>query len=78
MSKDRKLNLIFIKAAEGKRIKDPITFQLLAPEGEYKPHSTFWARRLMEQDVIECAPALEQAELPLEQADSKKSKKGKE
>lgn len=64
MSKDRKLNEIFVKAAPGMRIKDPITLHLLSEQGEYKPHSTFWARRLMDGDVVQCeppaAPALEQ------------------
>lgn len=43
-------------AVTGAIVRDPLTAQPLAAEGEFKPRSTFWLRRLREGGVIE-APA---------------------
>lgn len=51
--KPRERRKIFIKPADGLRIKDPETFQVLAKEGEYKTHSTYWQRRILDGDVLE-------------------------
>ncbi len=44
--------MLFLKAAPGRRVKDPDTLQLLAPNGEWKPETSYWHRRLIEEDVI--------------------------
>jgi hypothetical protein len=46
-------DMIFLKAAPGRRVRDDHTLQLLAPDGEWKPRSTYWMRRLRDADVIE-------------------------
>ncbi|EJB0095757.1 TPA: DUF2635 domain-containing protein [Escherichia coli] len=45
--------MLKIKPAEGKTIRDPLTMELLAPEGEEKPRNSFWIRRLVAGDVVE-------------------------
>lgn len=44
---------MFVIPAPGLRVLDPITHQPLAAEGEEKPRSTHWLRRLREGDVRE-------------------------
>ena len=43
---------IFIAAAPGMRVKDPYTLQVLAPQGEWKPETTYWLRQLASGDVV--------------------------
>lgn len=43
---------IFIKPANGLRIKDPISKIPLSSEGETKPNSTYWRRKINAGDVI--------------------------
>lgn len=45
---------MFIKAAPGRLVRDPITMQKLAEGGEKKPRITYWNRRLRDGDVVEC------------------------
>lgn len=47
---------IFLKAAPGRRVKDPVSMRLLAEDGELKPKNVFWCRRLIDGDVIEAKP----------------------
>ncbi len=47
---------LFLQAAPGRRVKDPMTLRLLAEGGEYKPDNSFWRRRLRDEDVIEVKP----------------------
>ncbi|MDZ4900841.1 DUF2635 domain-containing protein [Escherichia coli] len=59
------MTTIFIKPAPGCLIRDPDTMKPLAQEGEEKPFTPFWCRRLNDGDVIvvekaaEAAPAAE-------------------
>jgi hypothetical protein len=46
------VKLIFVRPVEGRRVKDPFTFKVLAPEGEHKPDTSFWRRRLNDGDVV--------------------------
>ncbi|MBS4046186.1 MAG: DUF2635 domain-containing protein [Alphaproteobacteria bacterium] len=43
---------MFVKAAEGKRVRKE-SGGLLANDGEAVPRNTFWRRRLKDGDVIE-------------------------
>ncbi len=47
------MTTIFIKPAPGCLIRDPDTTRPLAQEGEEKPFTPFWCRRLDDGDVIE-------------------------
>ncbi|HHZ4111631.1 TPA: DUF2635 domain-containing protein, partial [Escherichia coli] len=47
------MTTIFIKPAPGCLIRDPDTMRPLAQEGEEKPFTPFWCRRLDDGDVIE-------------------------
>jgi hypothetical protein len=40
-------------------VRDPHSRQPLKPEGEWKPKSTFWIRRLRDGDVIEVEPTVQ-------------------
>lgn len=42
----------FVKPAPGMRVKDPATLRVLALEGEEKPQTTYWLRRVVDGDVI--------------------------
>ncbi len=42
-----------IKPATEDKVRDPITKQHLAAEGEEKPRTTYWLRRLMAGEVVE-------------------------
>ena len=46
------MTTIFIKPAPGCLIRDPDTMKPLAQEGEEKPFTPFWCRRLNDGDVI--------------------------
>lgn len=47
------MNQIFVKPSPGLVVRDPINGQILAAEGEVKPRSTYWLRRLRDGDVQE-------------------------
>ena len=49
---DEQLQL-FVKPVEGRRVKDPVTMRVLAPDGEWKPAVSFWHRRVLEGDVTD-------------------------
>jgi len=38
----------------GLTVRDPLTKEALAVEGEAKPRDSYWLRRLDDGDVIEC------------------------
>ena len=42
-----------IKPAPGLKVRDPVTKQHLKEEGEQKPRTTFWLRRLAAGEVLE-------------------------
>ncbi len=48
---------MFIKPKAGLKVRDDVSLMHLAPEGEEKPESNYWVRRLTCGDVIACAPA---------------------
>lgn len=45
-----------IKPAEGRSVIDPVTKTLLSPDGEEKPETEFWLRRLRDGDVVPVDP----------------------
>jgi hypothetical protein len=51
----------FLKPAAGLIVRDPATGQPLAQDGEAKPDTTYWRRRLRDGDVLP-APAPEPAQ----------------
>jgi len=69
---------VFIKPAlitiEGEEVialvRDPESGEPLKPEGEWKPRSQFWARRIRDRDVIvsETSPAVEAVAVPVADA----------
>lgn len=44
---------LFIKPADGLIIRDPVSYQVLPPEGKKVKPSLFWRRRLKEGAVYE-------------------------
>ncbi len=44
---------MFVKPAEGRAVRDPDSRALLAAEGEEKPDTRFWRRRVRDKDVVE-------------------------
>jgi len=55
---------MFVKAAPERRVKDPYSLKLLAPEGEWKPREGYWTRRVLFGDCIECPPVEAKPEEP--------------
>lgn len=45
-------DVLKIKPAEGKAIRDPLTMQWLSRDGEEKPRNSYWLRRLADGDVV--------------------------
>lgn len=41
-------------------VPDPGNHQPLKPAGEWKEHTTYWARRIRDKDVEECEPPKEE------------------
>ncbi|ENU7298185.1 DUF2635 domain-containing protein, partial [Salmonella enterica] len=46
------MDKLYIKPAPGRAVRDPVTQQLLAADGEQKPRTPFWLRRLADGDVV--------------------------
>ena len=44
---------MFVKPCEGRAVRDPTTRALLAADGEEKPDTRFWRRRVRDKDVEE-------------------------
>ena len=44
---------MFVKPCEGRAVRDPTTRALLAVDGEEKPDTRFWRRRVRDKDVEE-------------------------
>jgi hypothetical protein len=42
---------VFVKPAEGRAVRDPVTYRLLKDEGETKPLDQYWQRRIRDADV---------------------------
>jgi hypothetical protein len=43
---------LFVVPAQGRTVRDPQTMEILPPEGDTVPKSTYWLRRLQDGDVI--------------------------
>ncbi len=50
---------MFVKPAEGRAVRDPDSRALLAAEGEEKPDTRFWRRRVRDKDVLEAERPVE-------------------
>ncbi|EJD1356229.1 DUF2635 domain-containing protein [Salmonella enterica] len=50
------MTTFFIKPAPGRMVRDPDTLEFLQPDGEEKPFTPYWCRRLDDGDVIEFDP----------------------
>lgn len=61
---------MFVKPKEGIKIRRPDTGVHLDADGEFVPKNTFWARRVLDGDVIE-------SDGPAESKDSGDHKEGK-
>jgi hypothetical protein len=61
---------LFLKPAAGLTVRDPATKQQLAEEGEAKPATAYWLRRVKDQDVLEAEPPVA---LPVEKSKTKAS-----
>lgn len=51
----------FLQPAPGALVRDPVSLKPLDPEGEWKPLSPYWSRRLRHKDVVEATPKAAQA-----------------
>ena len=47
---------MYVKPAEGREVRDPVTQHALPPEGREVPSDTFWLRRLRDGDVEKATP----------------------
>jgi hypothetical protein len=55
--------MVFVRPAPGRLVKDPYTHVALKPEGELKPHDPNWARKINVGDcLVGEAPAAEKTE----------------
>jgi hypothetical protein len=43
---------IFVKPAEGSRVKDPLTFELMPERGKSVPANSYWLRRIKDGTVV--------------------------
>lgn len=44
--------ILFIKPRDGMKVPDPVTGKPLAKDGETKPDTAYWRRRLKDKDVV--------------------------
>ncbi len=57
---------MYVKAAPGLVIRDPIFLDLLPPEGRDVPDSAYWQKRLDDDDVVPAKPPPEVIPEPVE------------
>ncbi|HAT1683964.1 TPA: DUF2635 domain-containing protein [Klebsiella oxytoca] len=50
------MKTFFIKPAPGRMVRDPGTLEFLQPDGEEKPFTPYWCRRLDDGDVMVTEP----------------------
>ena len=55
---------MFVRAAEGRRVRHPDSLALLRPEGEQVPDTEYWFRRLREGDIEMTEPPKAEGEEP--------------
>ena len=71
----KKLEEFFLKPfKEGYIVRDPRTLVPLAEEGEWKPKSTYWLRRIRFKDAKEVLSSTKKVEV----VEDKKPSKGKD
>lgn len=46
----------YICPVDGAIVRDPVTFQPLPETGATKPRNTYWLRRKLNGEVVECTP----------------------
>lgn len=46
----------YIKPADQRLVRDPVSGAPLNADGEYKPMNSYWLRRRKDGDVVEAAP----------------------
>lgn len=51
------MKTFFIKPAPGRMVRDPDTLKFLPTDGEEKPFTPYWCRRLDDGDVTEFNPS---------------------
>ena len=73
----QKLEQIFVKPSPGCTVRDEHTLIPLAQEGELKPRSTYWVRRILHKDVILCEQGKVSKVEEIKTSD-KKAEKGKD
>lgn len=56
------MTILHIKPVSGLTVRDPETYQPLAVEGEVKPRTAYWLRRLKDGDVVLIDEQLEGAQ----------------
>ena len=55
------MSRIFVKPVEGKRCKDPSTFELLPKAGKSVLKTSYWLRRIKDGDCIDASKEVAQA-----------------
>lgn len=57
--KPRERKKIWVKPTEGMRVKHPVSFVVLPPEGMLVEASSYWTRKILDKDVelVEQPPA---------------------
>lgn len=49
---------MYVKPVEGRQVRDPLTRQVVPPEGRAVPRESYWVRRVNDGDLVEAsAPA---------------------
>lgn len=61
---------MYVKAAPGLVIRDPVFLDLLPPEGREVPESDYWQRRLLDGDVVKATPPASAPPAPASKATS--------
>lgn len=51
-----------IKPVDGAKVPDPLTREPLKAEGEEKPKSEYWKRRILDKSVVEVKPTTKKTE----------------
>jgi uncharacterized protein DUF2635 len=60
--------MIFVKPREGYIVRDPINMQPVPKEGRFVEETQYWRQRIMEGDLTEETPPVEQEPPPVEPA----------
>ena len=52
----KKQEQVYVKPAPKCMVRDDVSLAFLKDEGEWKPKTNYWIRRIKFKDVIECRP----------------------